>query len=64
MVSAFFTPEYIDSLKPFIQSTVDHALDDMIARGCEKPVDFVERFSLPVPSTVRSALTRYDEFSH
>ncbi|GES63841.1 cytochrome P450 55A3 [Aspergillus terreus] len=52
MVSAFFTPEYIDSMKPFIQSTVDNVLNDMIAKGCDQPVDLVERFSLPIPSII------------
>lgn len=54
MVSEFFTPEYTESLKPFIQSTVDNFLNDMIEKGCDKPVDLVERFSLPIPSIVRS----------
>ncbi|KAL5360530.1 cytochrome P450 55A2 [Aspergillus floccosus] len=52
MVSAFFTPEYIDSMKPFIQSTVDNVLNDMIAKGCDEPVDLVEKFSLPIPSII------------
>jgi nitric oxide reductase len=56
MVSAFFTPEYIDSMKPFIQSTVDNVLNDMIAKGCDEPVDLVERFSLPIPSIVNYPL--------
>lgn len=57
MVAAFFTPEYVESIKPFIQSTVDKYLNDMIAEGCDKPVDLVEKFSLPIPSTVSHTLT-------
>jgi nitric oxide reductase len=61
MVSAFFTPEYTDSIKSFIQSTVDNILSDMIEKGCDKPVDLVERFSLPIPSVVRYPLTVYNK---
>ncbi|KAJ5773741.1 cytochrome P450 55A2 [Penicillium paradoxum] len=52
MVSAFFTPECVDSIRPFIQSTVENVLNDMIVKGCEKPVDLVESLSLPIPSIV------------
>lgn len=53
MVSAFFTPEFTESLKPSIQATVDKVLNAMIEKGCDKPVNFIENFSLPIPSTVR-----------
>lgn len=55
-MAAFFTPEFTDSLRPSIQSTVDKVLSDMIKKGCDKPVDLVESFSLPIPSTVRKPL--------
>lgn len=55
-MSAFFTPEFTESLKPSIQATVDKVLNAMIEKGCEKPVDLVENFSLPIPSTVRQPL--------
>ncbi|KAI1980386.1 hypothetical protein LOZ51_002127 [Ophidiomyces ophidiicola] len=52
MVTSFFTPEHIESMKPQIQRTVDHYLEEMIRKGCEKPVDLVEQFSLPIPSKI------------
>ena len=55
-MAAFFTPEFTDSLRPSIQSTVDKFLNGMIEKGCDKPVDLVESFSLPIPSTVRKRL--------
>lgn len=55
-MSAFFTPEFTESLKPSIQATVDKVLNAMIEKGCDKPVNFIENFSLPIPSTVRKPL--------
>lgn len=52
MVEPFFTRQHVESLRPYIQKTVDELLDAMIAKGCEKPVDLVEKFALPVPSYV------------
>ena len=52
MVEPFFTRQHVDSLRPYIQKTVDELLDAMIAKGCEKPVELVENFALPVPSYV------------
>lgn len=52
MVESFFTPEHVESIKPYIQKTIDDLLDDMIAKGCDEPVDLVEKFALPVPSYV------------
>ena len=48
-------------MKPFIQSTVDNVLNDMIAKGCDEPVDLVERFSLPIPSIVNYPLTEQQD---
>jgi len=56
MVAAFFTRQHVESLRPFIQKTVDDLLNAMIAKGCEEPVDLVESFALPVPSYVRLLL--------
>lgn len=53
-MSAYFTPEYVESIKPFIQETVDKVLNRMIEKGCDQPMDLVESFSLPVPSIVGS----------
>lgn len=39
-------------MKPYIQRTVDQLLDQMVAKGCEEPVDLIENFALPVPSYV------------
>ncbi|EON66399.1 cytochrome P450 55A3 [Coniosporium apollinis CBS 100218] len=52
MVEPFFTRQHVESLRPYIQKTVDELLDAMIAKGCEKPVDLVEKFALPVPSHI------------
>ncbi|TGZ76836.1 cytochrome P450 [Ascodesmis nigricans] len=57
MVEPFFTHEYVDSLRPQIQQTVDTQLDNMLKKGCAKPVDLVEKFALPVPThTIYSIL--------
>ncbi|KID66124.1 cytochrome P450, partial [Metarhizium brunneum ARSEF 3297] len=53
MVNHFFTPEYIKSLQPYIQKTVDDLLDALKAKGCASgPVDLVKEFALPVPSFI------------
>lgn len=52
MVESFFTHQHVQSLRPYIQKTVDELLDAMIAKGCKKPVELVENFALPVPSYV------------
>lgn len=57
-----FTPAYTDSMKPFIKSTVDNVLNDMVNKGCDK-VDSVERFSLPIPSIIRYTLAVYNKIA-
>ncbi|KAH0592693.1 hypothetical protein MHUMG1_09517 [Metarhizium humberi] len=53
MVNHFFTPEYIKSLQPYIQKTVDDLLDALKTKGCASgPVDLVKEFALPVPSFI------------
>ena len=52
MVEPLFVKEHVQTLRPYIQKTVDDLLDAMIAKGCEKPVDLVDKFALPVPSYV------------
>ncbi|KID94108.1 cytochrome P450, partial [Metarhizium majus ARSEF 297] len=53
MVNYFFTPEYIKSLQPYIQKTVDDLLDALKTKGCASgPVDLVKEFALPVPSFI------------
>lgn len=52
MVEPFFSREHVDAMRPHIQETVDNLLDAIVRAGSEKPVDFVEKFSLPVPSYV------------
>ena len=53
MVEAFFTPEHVAGMRPYIQKTVDNLLEKMIQKGCEGgPVDLVANFALPVPSFV------------
>lgn len=50
IVESFFSDEYVESLKPYIQSVIDEALDKMAAKA--QPVDFVSEFALIVPSYV------------
>lgn len=52
MVTKFFSPERIESMKPRIKETVNYYLEEMIKGGCEKPVDLVEKFALPIPSRI------------
>ena len=53
MVEPIFQKPHVEMLKPYIQKTVDNLLNSMVEGGCSKPVDLVEKFSLPVPSYVR-----------
>lgn len=60
MVEAFFTPEYVKSLGPYIQKTIDDLLDAMVKKGGDtkgRPVDLVQEFALPVPSYVSAPST-------
>lgn len=61
MVEPLFTREHIETMRPHIQETVDSLLKALIKNGCEKPVDLVEKFSLPVPSYVSFAILVHGE---
>ncbi|ORX93938.1 cytochrome P450 55A3 [Clohesyomyces aquaticus] len=50
MVESLFDVDAIAKLRPHIQRTVDSLLDAMVKQ--EKPVDFIDKFSLPVPSYI------------
>lgn len=52
MVEKLFTKDHIDSTRPAIRKTIDSLLDEMIKVRGSEPMDFVDRFSLPVPSYV------------
>jgi cytochrome P450 len=52
MVEPLFVKKHVQTMKPYIQKTVDDLLDAMVAKGCKTPVDLVESFALPVPSYV------------
>ncbi|KAF2186321.1 cytochrome P450 55A3 [Zopfia rhizophila CBS 207.26] len=52
MVEPLFTHDAVAKLRPHIQKTVDTLLDATIKEGCEKPVDLVDKFALPVPSYI------------
>ena len=54
MISSMFTREAAEKIRPHIQATADQLIDEMIKGGCEKPVDLVEKFALPLPSYVSS----------
>lgn len=64
MIEPIFTREHIAAMRPHIQKTVDSLLDNMIKEGGEKPVELVEKFSLPVPSFVSSSIFRLRFTSH
>jgi len=50
MVASVFGHEHVNAMRPHIQRTVDSILDTLRIEG--GPVDFIEKFSLPVPSYV------------
>ncbi|QSS65504.1 cytochrome P450 [Histoplasma capsulatum] len=52
MVASLFTRESSETMRPHIQATADALLDEIIKQGCEKPVDLVEKFALPLPSYI------------
>ncbi|EEH10007.1 cytochrome P450 [Histoplasma capsulatum G186AR] len=52
MVASLFTRESSETMRPHIQATADALLDEMIKQGCEKRVDLVEKFALPLPSYI------------
>ncbi|KAH8768284.1 cytochrome P450 55A3 [Diaporthe sp. PMI_573] len=52
MVEPVFVKDHVETMKPYIQKTVDDLLDQMIKKGCEEPVDLVASFALPVPSYI------------
>ncbi|KAH0439186.1 cytochrome p450 55a3 [Colletotrichum camelliae] len=52
MVESLFIAEHVETMKPYIQRTVDRLLDQMVAKGCKEPVDLIENFALPVPSYI------------
>lgn len=52
MVESLFSEDRVESMKPYIQKTVNDLLDQMTAGGCTDSVDFVEKFALPVPSYI------------
>lgn len=58
MATPFFTIEHIEAMRPEIQRVVDFFLDKMVKDGCTKPVDLVEKFSLPIPSYVGNQLSQ------
>ncbi|OJD17882.1 hypothetical protein AJ78_02054 [Emergomyces pasteurianus Ep9510] len=52
MIASLVTREHAESMRPHIQATADALLDEMVKTGCEKPVDLVEKFALPLPSYI------------
>ncbi|KAK7725483.1 hypothetical protein SLS63_008086 [Diaporthe eres] len=52
MVEPLFVADHIETMKPYIQKTVDQLLDQMVAKGCKEPIDLIENFALPVPSYI------------
>lgn len=56
MVEPLFVADHVETMKPYIQKTVDQLLDQMVARGCQEPIDLIENFALPVPSYVSESI--------
>ncbi|KAF9871353.1 cytochrome p450 55a3 [Colletotrichum karsti] len=52
MVEPLFVKGHVETMKPYIQKTVEQLLDQMIQKGCKEPVDLIESFALPVPSYI------------
>ncbi|KAI8308666.1 Cytochrome P450 55A3 [Colletotrichum sp. SAR11_59] len=52
MVEPLFVAGHVETMKPYIQRTVDQLLDQMVAKGCEEPVDLIENFALPIIYTI------------
>jgi nitric oxide reductase len=52
MVESIFSKENVDKMRPHIQKTVDDLLDAMLKVGGKTPVNFIDKFSLPVPSYI------------
>ena len=52
-MESVFTKEYILSIRPQIQKTVDSLLDTIIKGGSSQPVDLGEKLTILVPSYVR-----------
>jgi len=52
MVEPLFTREHVETMRPYIQKTVDSLLESITAEGCERPVDLTDKFALPVPSYI------------
>lgn len=52
MVEPIFSKENVDKMRPHIQKTVDDLLDAMLKVGGKTPVNFIDKFSLPVPSYI------------
>lgn len=59
MVESLFTYDAVAKLRPHIQKTTDALIDAMIKEGCEKPVDLVDKFALPLPSYVGYTRTNW-----
>jgi hypothetical protein len=58
MVEPVFSKANIDAMRPHIQKTVDDLLDRLFQASRDQPVDLVANFALPVPSYVRTNLSR------
>ncbi|MGI5336521.1 cytochrome P450 [Streptomyces sp. CA-181903] len=52
LVAPFFSRKRIDGLRPFIDSAVDSAVDDVVGQLPERAVDLVAGFAVPVPLRV------------
>lgn len=56
MVEPWFTCEHVEGMRPTIEAIVEDVLNDMIKGGCEKPVDLIDKFALPIPTMVTISL--------
>ena len=52
LVSAAFSSNRVEALRPRVQAIIDGLLDDIAARGPDARVDLVASFAFPLPFTV------------
>ena len=54
MLEDAFTPEAIEKLKPMIQETVNHVIDDFVKKYQEQnsPIDLIEELATPIPTQI------------
>lgn len=52
MVAPMFTRAHAETMRSHIEALAGSLIDDMVKGRCDKPVDLVEKFALPLPSYI------------